>query len=119
MATQDAEVRIYRPRALIGALGYFSVIIDERDRGELWPNQVRTFNVHSGDHQIQLRQGVITKTSPLKFSVESQQRVDFACSRLRTVAGLVGLHPASPKESEKMQMLIPHPPEPRNLASPD
>jgi hypothetical protein len=94
------------------------VLIDGVDRGELWPNQVKVFDVSSGQHEIQLRQGLATKSSALTFSTDSEQVAEFACSKLLTAVGLTGLHPATKEESVRMKKLIVAPPTPRNLGSP-
>lgn len=70
--TAEARVRIYRPRALIGMSGYFHVLIDGIDRGELWPNQVKVFEVSPGHHEMQLKQGLGTRSSLLTFSARSR-----------------------------------------------
>lgn len=117
--TSGALVRIYRPRAVIGWSGYFNVLIDGVDRGELWPNQVKTLQVSPGQHDIQLRQGLATKSTVLTFSTDGEQVAEFACSRLLTAVGLTGLHPANKEESLRMQKLVVEPPAPRNLAAQD
>jgi hypothetical protein len=114
-----ALVRIYRPRAVIGWSGYFHVLIDGVDRGELWPNQVKTLQVGTGQHDIQLRQGLATKSTVLTFSTNGEKVAEFACSRFLTAVGLTGLHSATKEESLRMQKIVVEPPTPRNLAAPD
>ena len=94
----EASARIYRPRAVIGDSGYFRVFLDGMDVGELWADQVRTFEVVPGQHQLRLMQFVVRRGS-IAFSVEEGQVMELACSRL-AVFGLLGLHPATPKESQ-------------------
>jgi len=118
MAT-GASVRIYRPRAGIGDSGYLHVFLDGIDVGELWANQVRTFDVAPGEHQLRLTQFVIRRAS-LSFSVREGEALELACSRF-AVLGLFGLHPATRRESQKIRVLGDHAdrPIPRDLAAPD
>jgi hypothetical protein len=100
-------------------LGYFSVFIDGVDRGELWAKQVKLFEVDLGSHQLQLKQGGVTRSRLLTFTAASGQIVEFACSRLLTAAGLTGLHEATASEGMRMKSLTVEQPTPRNLAPPD
>ena len=114
MAT-EASIRIYRPRAGIGDSGYFHVVLDGIDVGELWADQVRTFEVVPGEHQLRLQQFVIRRES-IAVSVEEGQVLELACSRL-AVFGLFGLHRSTPKESQRIRELDERRgrPEPRDL----
>lgn len=115
MMAAGASVRIYRPRALIGDLGYFHVVLDGNHVDELWADQVRTFEVVPGKHQLRLTQFVIRRGS-IAFCVEQGQVLELACSRL-AVFGLFGLHQATPKESQRIRELDERRgrPVPRNL----
>lgn len=115
----EASARIYRPRAVIGDSGYFRVFLDGMDVGELWADQVRTFEVVPGQHQLRLMQFVVRRGS-IAFSVEEGQVMELACSRL-AVFGLLGLHPATPKESQRIRELDEHRerPAPRDLGGQD
>jgi hypothetical protein len=98
--------------------GYFHVLIDGIDRGELWSHQVKSFEVSPGQHEVQLKQGVATHSELLTFSADPKEVMEFACSRLLTAVGLTGLHPATTSESLRMQKFMVKPPTPRNLAAP-
>jgi hypothetical protein len=111
-------VRIYRPRAVIGWFGFFHVLIDGEDRGELWPKQVKTFDVSPGNHRLELRQHVVIRSWVMEFSLSSGEVVEFACSRLASGVGRTGLHPATPAESEVMKRLTAASPIPRDLSNP-
>jgi hypothetical protein len=102
----DAYLRIYRPTALIGWGGCFTVMIDDREQGELWPKQARTYEVKPGHHKLRLTQGVLMKSQELPFSVEPGEHAEFACSRLLGIFGLMGLHVASASERAKMRGLV-------------
>jgi hypothetical protein len=101
---QAGVVRIYRPRALVGDAGYFRVVIDGVEAGELWANQVRVFQIAPGDHRLWLKQYFFRSSQRLNFFVASGQEVDFTCSQLAAF-GLFGLHEATPKQRLKMQEL--------------
>jgi len=103
---------------VIGPLSYFSVFIDGVDRGELWAKQIKVFEVDPGDHELQLKQGVSTRSRVLTFTAASGQEVEFACSRLLSAVGLTGIHQATPDESAVMKHLAVPPPTPRNIAPP-
>jgi hypothetical protein len=117
--TDSAFVRIYRPRALIGWGGCFRILVDGKQQGDLWPNQVKLVEIPAGSHQLQLKQDFLTRSGMVTFSVEPRQEVQFACSRLLTAVGFTSLHPATPEEIMKMRNLTPPPPTPRNLTASD
>jgi len=102
--------------AIIGGAGCFTVLIDDREQGELWPKQAKTFQVTPGHHKLRLTQGILTKSHELSFSVEPGESAEFACSRLLSIFGLMGLHAASAPERAKMRGLAVDTPTPRNLA---
>jgi len=100
---------------------YFTVFIDGVERGELWGNQVRVFDVSPGTHTVQLGLGWgwVLRSRSLSFSVEDGQTADFACNRILLLWEFPNLHPALEKDLARMQKLLGTPPVPRNLAKPD
>jgi len=110
-------IRIYRPRAVIGWGGYFSIVLDGVDRGELWSKQVKELSISSGPHVLQLKQGMVTRSRSVPFEVTDGEVIDFACSRIATIFGLTGIHRANTTERGTIQKLMPSPIVPRNLAS--
>ncbi len=99
--------------------GYFRVFLDGMDVGELWADQGRTFEVVPGQHGLRLMQFVIRRGS-VAVSVEEGQGLELAYSRL-AVFGLFGLHPATPKKSQRIRELDEHRerPTPRDLGGRD
>jgi len=119
VVVEGCVVRIYRSRPLMGWTGFFHVLIDGVDRGELWPKQVGVFEVSPGDHRLELRRGVSTRSKVMEFSVKSGEVTEFACSRLATAVGLTGLHRATQDESDVMKNLVAPSPTPRDLSAPE
>lgn len=115
-----AAVRIYRPGKLpweVAGDGYFTVFIDRKERGELWTNQVRTFEVAPGQHELQLGTGWgwLFRSQRLSFEVGVGETADFACRRFWSSRGWSSLRPATKKDLAAIAKLTPKPPTPRNL----
>jgi hypothetical protein len=113
-----AAVRIYRPRNYRFQLGqdrYLSVFIDHQERGELWTNQVRTFDVGPGRHEVRLGTS-LHRSRSMSFEVDVGQTADFACPRFWSSVGWARLHPATEKDLAGIAKLRSQSPLPRNLA---
>lgn len=114
-----ALVRIYRPRAIFGWGGYFNVIIDGVERGQLWSKQLSVFEVSPGRHRLQLKYGLISRSSRVEFEANAGEVIDFACSAWQTALGWTGLRSATAKDRTKMESIAAHPPPPRNISPQD
>jgi hypothetical protein len=115
-----ALVRLYRPKAVIAWAGYFTVFLDGAERGELWGDQVRVFEIAPGRHEVRVKQGwgLFQGSPTLPFEAGPGQAVEFACSRLSSVLGWADLHRATATESAKVRRYVDQAPAPRNLALP-
>lgn len=79
---------------------YYRVVVDGADVGELWPKQVKTFQVSPGEHKVQL------KGPPFRWwrnsivvTVPPDGVVELACaSEWAALAGILDLHRATAKE---------------------
>jgi hypothetical protein len=115
-----AAVRVYRPRAFIGGAGYVTVFIDGTAIGELWSNQVKTFDVAPGRHEIKVGAGWgwVQRSRSFSFDVGVGELANFAAAPLLTILGLACLRPATDRDKAAMDGFYAAPPVPRNLANP-
>ena len=112
-----AAVSIYRPRNTRlqpGQDRYLKVLIDQKERGEVWIKQVRTFDVAPGPHKVQLKSWLL-RSRALSFEVGVGETVAFACPRFWSSVGWPSLRPATEKDLAGMAELRTDPPKPRNL----
>jgi hypothetical protein len=98
-------IKLYRPGprwltwGWIGGV-YYRVLVDGRDVGELWPVQIKTFQVTPGEHEVKL------KGPPFRWwrnsivvRVPEDGVVELACaSEWTALSGVLGLHRATAKE---------------------
>jgi hypothetical protein len=114
-------VRICRPRNYFFQVAqdrYLTVFIDRRERGELWTDQVRTFEVAPGQHEVQLGTGWgwWHRSQTLSFEVGPGEIADFACPRFWSSVGGARLRPATEKDLAGVSEGRKDSPKPRNLA---
>jgi hypothetical protein len=97
---------------------YFTVFIDHKERGELWTNQVRTFDVAPGLHEVQLGTGWgwLHRSQPLSLEVGVGESAELACPRFWSSVGWAHLRWATKNDLVGMAALRTETPKPRNLA---
>jgi hypothetical protein len=84
-----------------------TVLIDEREAGDVWTNQTKTFDVKPGSHVVQLRQ--VMKSNMLRVELTDNAVADLACwtarlivlSPLSRFTSFRFLHAMTPKESAR------------------
>ena len=110
-------IKVYQPGpAFVRFRNFYSVVIDDAVVGEVWPKEVKTFQVTSGEHRVRLQYLFFIRSRTLAVSVDYGHVVELATWPNWTGFGPIGLHRATHRESEKMQKLMPKAPPPRNLA---
>jgi hypothetical protein len=114
-------VKLYRPGpkwltwGLISGVHY-RVVIDGADVGELWPEQVKTFQVTPGEHEVQLKRFRCRWRNRLTVTVHPGEAVELAsASEWVALSGFVDLHLATAKDHVAMTQTRYAVPPPRNL----
>ncbi len=116
--SESALVRIFRPTAGIGYSSSYRILIDGTEKGDLWPRQATEVSVRPGQHVIQLRQGLVTRSKALEFEAKPGEVIDFACSPLATLLGFTGLHRATANETKTIETFSSPAPVPRQIVLP-
>lgn len=112
-------IRVCQPGpAFVRFRDYYTVVIDDAAVGEVWPNQVKSFQVTSGEHRVQLRYLFLSRSRTAVVSVDHGQVAELACWPNWMGFGPVGLHRATHRESERIKELTPEIPPPGNLGDP-
>ena len=116
-----SAVRIYRPKNFLLQWGQdrlMTVFVDGEKRGEIWTNQVKTFDIAPGRHEVRLGTGWgwLHRSSTLSFEVGVGEIADFACPRFWSGSGWARLRPATETDLAGMSRLQTESPIPRNLA---
>jgi len=115
---RTAVIRLYQPGPVIfSSYRYLIVAIDGTEVGELWPRQVKVFDVVPGLHRVQLRVPPLrwVRSREVEVTVNADDAVDFACWPNLLGTGPFGLHVATAKDKARMQRMIPTPPTPTDL----
>jgi len=113
---QDAIIKIYQPGPVFARFrDYYDVVIDDINVGEVWPKQVKSFQVTAGEHRVRMKHLFVIRSRTLVVSVDHGQVLELACWPNWTGFGPIGLHLARKEDSEKMKKLLPEAPPPRNL----
>lgn len=102
-----------------------TVLIDGYEVGEVWANQVKSFDVKPGKHSVRLRQ-LIVKSNEVLVNVEDGATAQLACLSARRIifstfqkfTSIRFLHEMTPEEKADVDNWAasqPTPPTPRNL----
>lgn len=114
-----ATLKLWRSRRLFMDYGgylawHYGVIIDGIDIGDIWPGQVKVFDISPGDHTLQLRLlGPLRGSAKQSFSVAAGEQVVFECHTGWNF--FAQLRPATHKDREDMERATAQPPTPRDL----
>ena len=112
----DAVIKVYQPGPqFLRFRDYYTVVIDDTVVGDVWPREVKSFQVTAGEHRVRLKYLFLIRSRTLVVSVNHGQVLELACWPNWTGLGPVGLHRATERDSEKIRKLAPDLPPPRNL----
>jgi hypothetical protein len=113
---RDAIIKLYQPGPVFARFrDYYNVFIDDLSVGEVWPKQVKSFQVAAGEHRVRLKHLFVIRSRTLVVTIDHGQAVELACWPNWTGFGPIGLHAATKEESERMKKLLPEALPPRNL----
>jgi len=118
-SSDGATLRLWRARHVLMDVasmgGYFSVLVDGVNVGEIWPRQTKVFEVVPGDHQLCLRYWFLRRSGELDFSVRAGEEVELKC--WMNWIGYPVLRPATADDSVKMRRPVAERTPPTNLGA--
>lgn len=114
-------VKFYRPGPKWLGWGFavgvhYRVVVDGADVGELWPEQIKSFQVAPGEHDVQLKRFGWRWGNSLSVTVHPGEVLELASSsEWAALFGFVNLHSATAKDHAAMTESRFEVPPPRNL----
>jgi hypothetical protein len=120
-------IAIYRsPDIWMDRNRVYKVLIDDQERGEIWPGQRLSVNVSAGERRVLVKIDFM-RSNELALTVLQGEDVDLTCAARGSALAIfntifrrkayLDLHTMTASERAAWEAAQPRPPQPRNLGS--
>lgn len=123
--TVSQTIAVYRsPDIGMDRNRLYKVVIDEHEKGELWPGQRSSFDVPLGEHRVHLKIDYM-RSNEVAVTVQPDEAIELTCTGRGSAIALfntifrrkayLDLHVMTQEERAAWEVARPKAPKPRNL----